>query len=236
MRSSTRHWATPTRCRPPTRPSWSSCTAIPTRATRCGPTRPVDTGYCFVDPDGFVADRAYDLGVTLRDWCARLHGSDARGTLERTASWSPSARGRRRRTGSGAGPIWSASPPGCTSSTSAPTAVGRPFLDTAALAAGLTRPRPGVGPAASRLRWPSGGPDGGWAPRDGVGVCSRRCCCRPARRPDRADSAGTHTGDRRRDAVPVGDTPLRPTPRAATPTPTPDVPHPAPRPAGRRPT
>lgn len=26
-----------------------------------------DTGYCFVDPDGFVADRAYDLGVALRD-------------------------------------------------------------------------------------------------------------------------------------------------------------------------
>lgn len=26
------------------------------------------TGYCFVDPDGFVADRAYDLGVAMRDF------------------------------------------------------------------------------------------------------------------------------------------------------------------------
>ena len=37
-----------------------------------------ETGYCFVDPDGFVADRAYDLGVALRDWCSRLTGTDAR--------------------------------------------------------------------------------------------------------------------------------------------------------------
>lgn len=27
-----------------------------------------ETGYCFVDPDGFVADRAYDLGVAMRDF------------------------------------------------------------------------------------------------------------------------------------------------------------------------
>ena len=41
------------------------------------------TGYRFVDPDGFVADCAYDLGVTLRDWCGRLRGPNARDTLER---------------------------------------------------------------------------------------------------------------------------------------------------------
>jgi streptomycin 6-kinase len=41
-----------------------------------------DTGYCFVDPDGFVADRAYDLGVVLRDWTGQLRGTDARSTLE----------------------------------------------------------------------------------------------------------------------------------------------------------
>jgi streptomycin 6-kinase len=41
------------------------------------------SGYLFVDPDGFVADRAYDLGVALRDWCGRLTGQDARSTLER---------------------------------------------------------------------------------------------------------------------------------------------------------
>lgn len=41
------------------------------------------SGYCFVDPDGFVADRAYDLGVTLRDWCGRVRAPDGRDTLER---------------------------------------------------------------------------------------------------------------------------------------------------------
>lgn len=44
-----------------------------------------ETGYCFVDPDGFVADRAYDLGVALRDWVGRLGGDDARATAERYA-------------------------------------------------------------------------------------------------------------------------------------------------------
>jgi streptomycin 6-kinase len=39
------------------------------------------TGWCFVDPDGFVADRAYDLGVVLRDWTGRLSGPDARRRL-----------------------------------------------------------------------------------------------------------------------------------------------------------
>ena len=41
-----------------------------------------ETGYVFVDPDGFVADRAYDLGVALRDWCGWLLGPDARRTAE----------------------------------------------------------------------------------------------------------------------------------------------------------
>jgi streptomycin 6-kinase len=41
-----------------------------------------ETGYVFVDPDGFVADRAYDLGVALRDWCRWLLGPDARRTAE----------------------------------------------------------------------------------------------------------------------------------------------------------
>jgi streptomycin 6-kinase len=47
-------------------------------------TRPgAETGYVFVDPDGFVADRAYDLGVAMRDWTGLLLGSDARRTAER---------------------------------------------------------------------------------------------------------------------------------------------------------
>lgn len=31
-----------------------------------------ETGWCFVDPDPFVADRAYDLGVAVRDFSATL--------------------------------------------------------------------------------------------------------------------------------------------------------------------
>jgi streptomycin 6-kinase len=42
-----------------------------------------DTGYVFVDPDGFVADRAYDLGVVLRDWSSTLRGPEARTVAER---------------------------------------------------------------------------------------------------------------------------------------------------------
>ena len=43
--------------------------------------RGAETGYCFVDPDGFVADRAYDLGVTMRDFSPEVlrHG---RGRVE----------------------------------------------------------------------------------------------------------------------------------------------------------
>jgi streptomycin 6-kinase len=41
-----------------------------------------ETGYVFVDPDGFVADRAYDLGVALRDWNRWLLGTDARRIAE----------------------------------------------------------------------------------------------------------------------------------------------------------
>lgn len=36
-----------------------------------------ETGYVFVDPDGFLAEPAYDLGVALRDWCAELLAGDA---------------------------------------------------------------------------------------------------------------------------------------------------------------
>ena len=50
--------------------------AVPT------PRPGADTGYVFVDPDGFVADRAYDLGVVLRDWSSTLLGSDARTVAE----------------------------------------------------------------------------------------------------------------------------------------------------------
>ena len=31
-----------------------------------------EAGFVFVDPDGFLADPAYDLGVVLRDWCGQI--------------------------------------------------------------------------------------------------------------------------------------------------------------------
>jgi streptomycin 6-kinase len=46
-----------------------------------GPRPGGETGFCFVDPDGFVTDRAYDLGVVLRDWTQQLRGHDAKPTL-----------------------------------------------------------------------------------------------------------------------------------------------------------
>lgn len=30
-----------------------------------------------IDPDGFLADPAYDLGVVLRDWCEQLLAGDS---------------------------------------------------------------------------------------------------------------------------------------------------------------
>jgi len=36
-----------------------------------------EAGFVFVDPSTFVGDRAYDLGVALRDWCPELLGGDA---------------------------------------------------------------------------------------------------------------------------------------------------------------
>ena len=41
------------------------------------PRQGAPKGWCFVDPDGFVADRAYDLGVALRDWSWLLAGDAA---------------------------------------------------------------------------------------------------------------------------------------------------------------
>ncbi|MGW6057287.1 aminoglycoside phosphotransferase family protein [Streptomyces sp. NPDC055189] len=41
------------------------------------PRAGAEAGFVFVDPDGFLSDPAYDLGVVLRDWCAELRGRDA---------------------------------------------------------------------------------------------------------------------------------------------------------------
>lgn len=49
----------------------------PANALRIAEPRPgAESGYVFVDPDGFAGDPAYDLGVVLRDWTARLRETD----------------------------------------------------------------------------------------------------------------------------------------------------------------
>jgi streptomycin 6-kinase len=44
----------------------------PANALRAGD----DRGFVFVDPDGFLAEPEYDLGVVLRGWCAELLAAD----------------------------------------------------------------------------------------------------------------------------------------------------------------
>ena len=46
-----------------------------------------ESGWCFVDPDPFVADRAYDLGVAVRDFSSTLLAEPADGGRPRCASW-----------------------------------------------------------------------------------------------------------------------------------------------------
>ena len=41
------------------------------------PRAEAEAGFVFVDPDGFLADPAYDLGVVLRDWRPQLLAGDA---------------------------------------------------------------------------------------------------------------------------------------------------------------
>lgn len=94
------------------------------------PRAGAETGYCFVDPDGFVADRAYDLGVVLRDWSSRLVDNQARARLEGYCQLLAD------RTGVDATRIWEwgfierVSTGLYVLSLGAPT-VGRPFLDSA---------------------------------------------------------------------------------------------------------
>lgn len=41
------------------------------------PRSGAEAGFVFVDPDTFLGDPAYDLGVALRDWCPELMAGDA---------------------------------------------------------------------------------------------------------------------------------------------------------------
>lgn len=47
--------------------------ALQVRTPRAG----AEAGFVFVDPDGFLAEPAYDLGVVLREWCTELLAGDA---------------------------------------------------------------------------------------------------------------------------------------------------------------
>lgn len=67
------------------------------------PRAGAESGYCFVDPDGFVGDCAYDLGVVLRDWSSQLTATldgRARGLAERYCALLATE------TGIGFEPIW----------------------------------------------------------------------------------------------------------------------------------
>ena len=56
----------------------------PDNALQVPGARPgAEAGFVFVDPDGFLADPAYDLGVVLRDWCDELLTGDAKATARR---------------------------------------------------------------------------------------------------------------------------------------------------------
>jgi streptomycin 6-kinase len=90
-----------------------------------------ETGYCFVDPDGFVADRAYDLGVAMRDFSSTV--------LQQGRSVAESyARLLADRTGVPATRIWQWAflervSTGLYVLGFGSEAVGRPFLDAAAV-------------------------------------------------------------------------------------------------------
>ena len=58
----------------------AAANALQVRTARPG----AETGYVFVDPDGYLGDPAYDLGVALRDWCPELlAASDPSGLARR---------------------------------------------------------------------------------------------------------------------------------------------------------
>ncbi|MWA15604.1 aminoglycoside phosphotransferase family protein [Streptomyces sp. BA2] len=107
--------------------------ALRVTAPRAG----AEAGFVFVDPDSFLADPAYDLGVVLRDWCAELRGRDraaARGLIRSYCALLAD------RTGSDERAIWEW---GYLERVSTGLYVldfgaeerGRPFLDTAELLA-----------------------------------------------------------------------------------------------------
>ena len=93
-----------------------------------------ETGWCFVDPEPFVADRAYDLGVAVRDFSdpARRPGT----ALDAPVVVVPAGRGGRAVStpaGSGPGVSSNACRPGSYVTSFGAHRVAEPFLRSAAL-------------------------------------------------------------------------------------------------------
>lgn len=87
-------------------------------------------GWVLVDPDGVLADPAYDVGVLLRDWCSHLRGPDAHRRLRHWCDLAAEA------TGTDADRVWAWAflervSTGLYVSDFGATRVGRPFLDSA---------------------------------------------------------------------------------------------------------
>jgi streptomycin 6-kinase len=57
--------------------------ALQVRTPRVG----AEAGFVFVDPDGFLADAAYDLGVVLRGWCEQLLAAGPTGAAARARGY-----------------------------------------------------------------------------------------------------------------------------------------------------
>jgi streptomycin 6-kinase len=74
----------------------ASPNAVQVLAPRAG----AESGFVFVDPDGFLGDPTYDLGVVLRDWCPELLAAHAPSLARRYC------RQIAARTGMDAGAIW----------------------------------------------------------------------------------------------------------------------------------
>lgn len=101
------------------------------------PRAGAEPGFVFVDPDGFLADPAYDLGVVLRDWCAELRGRDEATACDLLRSYCELLADR---TGVGERAIWEWGflervSTGLYMLDFGAEELGRPFLDTAELLA-----------------------------------------------------------------------------------------------------
>lgn len=85
------------------------------------PRAGTEDGFVLLDPDGFTGDRAYDLGVALRDWCSELLATSTPAALLTDYCQALAAEAGVDATEIRDGPTSSGSPPASTPSLSAPT-------------------------------------------------------------------------------------------------------------------